>query len=180
MQKMMCQSTGTLLTICHYTGTVRFSIGTFYRRNLRTRETDHESMTQYQKKRILGTSRHFQFPSSCLALKSWIEFSISLTSQRRGCAPSPWAAVARRAWRPGGNCIKIGLPEKSILKDYFQENRTSRRPFLLPRISFPGRPVFVPFPPDFIGQWAQTDQWNNSNCHWGHYVCPWRICTGPE
>ena len=26
----------------------------------------------------------------------------------------------------GGNCIKIGLPRKSILGDYFQENRTSR------------------------------------------------------
>ena len=38
---------------------------------------------------------------------------------------------------PGGNCIKIGLPGKSILKAYFQENRT----FLLLRISFPGRPI---------------------------------------
>ena len=28
--------------------------------------------------------------------------------------------------RPGGNCIKIGLPGKLILRDYFQENRTSR------------------------------------------------------
>ena len=26
---------------------------------------------------------------------------------------------------PGTNCIKIGLPGKSILGDYFQENRTS-------------------------------------------------------
>ena len=25
---------------------------------------------------------------------------------------------------PGGNCIKIGLPGKLILRDYFQENRT--------------------------------------------------------
>ena len=30
----------------------------------------------------------------------------------------------------GGNGIKIGLPGKLILIDYFQENRTSRRPFL--------------------------------------------------
>ena len=30
-----------------------------------------------------------------------------------------------------GNCIKIGLPGKWILGGYFQENRTSRRPFLL-------------------------------------------------
>ena len=27
----------------------------------------------------------------------------------------------------GGNCIKIGLPGKSILADYYQENRTSQR-----------------------------------------------------
>ena len=36
---------------------------------------------------------------------------------------------------------KIGLPGKSILGDYFQENRTSRRHFLLLRISFPGKPI---------------------------------------
>ena len=48
---------------------------------------------------------------------------------------------------PGGNCIKIGLPGKSILGDYFQENSTSRRPFLLLRISFAGRPIFIQFVP---------------------------------
>ena len=48
---------------------------------------------------------------------------------------------------PGGNCIKIGLSGKSILRDYFQENRTSQRPFLLLRISFPGRPIFIQFIP---------------------------------
>ena len=31
---------------------------------------------------------------------------------------------------PGGNCIKIGLHGKLILGDYYQENGTSRRPFL--------------------------------------------------
>ena len=36
---------------------------------------------------------------------------------------------------------KIGLPGKSILGDYFQEKRTSQRPFLALRISFPGRPI---------------------------------------
>ena len=45
------------------------------------------------------------------------------------------------------NCIKLGLPGKSILGYYFQENRTSRRPFLLLRISFPGRPNFIQFIP---------------------------------
>ena len=51
----------------------------------------------------------------------------------------------------GGNCITIGLPGKLILGYYFQENWTSRRPFLLLRISFPGRPgrpVFIQFVPD--------------------------------
>ena len=43
---------------------------------------------------------------------------------------------------------KIGLPGKSIFGDYLQENRTSRRPFLLLRISFPGRPLFIQFIPD--------------------------------
>ena len=46
------------------------------------------------------------------------------------------------------NCIKIGLPGKSILGDYFQENRTSRRPFLLLRINFPGRPIFIQLVPE--------------------------------
>ena len=48
--------------------------------------------------------------------------------------------------RPAGNCIKIGLPGKSILGDYFQEKRTSRRPLLLLRISFPARPIFIQLP----------------------------------
>ena len=52
-----------------------------------------------------------------------------------------------RRCRPGGNCRKIGLPGKSILVDYFQENRTSRRPFLLLRIGFPKRPIFIQFIP---------------------------------
>ena len=43
---------------------------------------------------------------------------------------------------------KIGLPGKLILGDYFQENRTSQRPFLLLRISFHGRPIFIQLPPD--------------------------------
>ena len=41
----------------------------------------------------------------------------------------------------------MGLPGKSILGDYFEENRTSRRPFLLLRIRFPGRPIFIQLPP---------------------------------
>ena len=45
------------------------------------------------------------------------------------------------------NCIKIGLPGKFILRDYFQENSTSQRPFLLLRISFLGRHIFIQFIP---------------------------------
>ena len=48
----------------------------------------------------------------------------------------------------GMNCIKIGLPGKLILGEYFQENMTYRRPFLLLRISFPERPIFIQLPPD--------------------------------
>ena len=44
---------------------------------------------------------------------------------------------------PRDQLYEIGLPGKLILGDYFQENRTSRRPFLLPRISFSGRPIFI-------------------------------------
>ena len=50
---------------------------------------------------------------------------------------------------PVGNCIKIGIPGKSILRYYFQENRTSRRPRPTSSlgISFPGRPIFIQFIP---------------------------------
>ena len=57
-----------------------------------------------------------------------------------------FARGGSRLWI-GTNCIKLGLPGKSILGDYFQENVTTRRPFLLLRISFPGRPIFIQLPP---------------------------------
>ena len=38
---------------------------------------------------------------------------------------------------------KIGLPGKSILGDYFQENMTSPRPLFILRISFQGRPILI-------------------------------------
>ena len=41
---------------------------------------------------------------------------------------------------------KIGLPGKLIFRYYFPKNMTSRRPFLLLRISFPGRPIFIQLP----------------------------------
>ena len=42
---------------------------------------------------------------------------------------------------------KIGLPGKSILGEYFQEDRTSQRHFLLQRINFRGRLIFIQLPP---------------------------------
>ena len=56
--------------------------------------------------------------------------------------------LRRRRASAGGNCMKIGLPGKLILGDYFQENMNSPRPFLLLRVSFPGRPIFIQFVPD--------------------------------
>ena len=35
------------------------------------------------------------------------------------------ASAAAARGDPGGNCIKIGIPGKSILRECFQENRTS-------------------------------------------------------
>ena len=51
--------------------------------------------------------------------------------------------------RPWRQLYKIGLSGKWILEDYFQENMTSRRPFLLLRISFPGRPIFIQLPSEY-------------------------------
>ena len=66
---------------------------------------------------------------------------------RRSCVRGGSRRRGASAASPGGNCIKISLPGKLILGDYFQENGTSRRPFLLLRISFPGRPIFFQLPP---------------------------------
>ena len=64
--------------------------------------------------------------------------------------PRRRARAARSTGTSVANCIKIGLPWKSILRDYFQENMTSRRPFLILRISFLGRPNFIQFIPVFL------------------------------
>ena len=66
---------------------------------------------------------------------------LTISSSFLACLSSPSSSSS---WM---NCISIGLPGKSILGDYFQENRTSPRPFLLLRISFPGRPIFIQFIP---------------------------------
>ena len=53
-------------------------------------------------------------------------------------------------WR---QLYKIGLPGKAILGDYFQENRTSRRPFSLTEIQFSGKTHFYTIRP-----WATDSQ----------------------
>ena len=71
--------------------------------------------------------------------------------------------------RSGSNCIKIGLPVKSILRDYFQENRTSGRPFLLLRISVQGSAIFIQLIPvlpanaSTILAWASWASWSLSS-----------------
>ena len=45
---------------------------------------------------------------------------------------------------------KNGSSGKSILRDYFQENMISQRPFLLLRISFPEKPIFIQLVPDEV------------------------------
>ena len=68
--------------------------------------------------------------------------------RRRGGTPTrPEPRTSSRS-RSGGNYIKIGLPGKWILRDHFEENRTSKRPFLFLRISFQGRSFFYT-----IGPW---------------------------
>ena len=47
----------------------------------------------------------------------------------------------------GTNCIEIGLPGKSILRDFFQVNMTSRRPFLLTENQFSGKTYFYTIHP---------------------------------
>ena len=71
-------------------------------------------------------------------------------SPKSSTRPTPNASTATRRsppcrakTGPGTNCRKIGLPGKSILGDHFQENQTSRRPFLLLRVSFPRRAIFI-------------------------------------
>ena len=77
------------------------------------------------------------------------------SARRTRCWPRAGWSARRAAWRAragGGNWIRIVLPGKSILRDYFQENRTSQRPFLLLTIIFPGRPIFIQFIPEQSGK----------------------------
>ena len=65
----------------------------------------------------------------------------------------PWRRLAA-AWRgsPWSACRSQLYKNRSSRKIYsqrlfFEENRTSQRPFLLLKISFPGRPIFIQFVP---------------------------------
>ena len=59
---------------------------------------------------------------------------------------------------------KIGLPGKSILRDYFQENRTSQRPFLVLRIRFLGWPMFIQFIPAAAASHCRRRRRTRSQC----------------
>ena len=52
---------------------------------------------------------------------------------------------------------------------YFQESRTSRRHFLLLRISFPGKPIFMQFVPA-SSRSATSSRWADS---------AWQTCWAP-
>ena len=49
--------------------------------------------------------------------------------------------------RAGANCIKIGLPGKLTLRDYFQGNMTYRRPFFFTENQFSGKTYFYTIHP---------------------------------
>ena len=101
--------------------------------------TIHASRTECRSKSTQPTIRADAPPCKRLYSHFWRSCRYPTQSVSKQAAPPPPS--------PGGNCIKIGLPGKLILRDYFQENRTSRRHFLLLRISFPGRPIFIKFIP---------------------------------
>ena len=75
-------------------------------------------------------------------INHWLWTYLNYSLPARWWSPWSWTrrGCRRRSSRTGGNCIRIGLPGKSILGDYSQENRTSRRPFLL--LQFSGKTPF--------------------------------------
>ena len=108
-------------------------------------------------------------PWSCP--RAWRTRAPSSACPARPRAPGP----GRRG--PGCNCIKIGLPGKSILRDYLQENMISQRPFLLLRISFPGRPIFIQFVP---GGRCRACAGGTAGCTGRRTACRTRSTQSPE
>ena len=116
--------------------------GTFYKRVLATFSAYKSEIGHYS--RTLGLHRQ-PTQKGAVAFVQWPSAPQLQPGARQGCGGrSRCASFSGLAWR---QLYKIGLPLKSILRDYFQENRTSQRPFLLLRISFPGRPIFRQFIP---------------------------------
>ena len=74
----------------------------------------------------VGTTSFLLAPPDNLAA-----FEVALTAAAYPSIPRTFLAAFLIASQlsdidSGGNCMKIGLPGKLILGDYFQENRTSR------------------------------------------------------
>ena len=90
--------------------------------------------------------------------RGWLRRGGGSWRRRPRAAESPRSRSRCRS-QAGANCIRIGLPGKLILGDYFQENRSSGRPFLLLRISFPGRPIFIQFIPGEEGRGDYRSIW---------------------
>ena len=116
---------------------------------------------------MYGKSSFLTFPRTT----PWRPCACGPASSPTSSAPtSAWAGPRtgstrrRRRWCTGGNCIKISLPGKSILGDYFQENRTSQRPFLVLRIRFPGRPMFIQFIPAAAASHCRRRRRTRSQC----------------
>ena len=123
-----------------------------------------------RERNVKGSEKPFHpFPSYCLTTFTWFTSLANFSEKLRmflrihlllygmiwrfKSSTSSNSILTRKGKKASwldGNCIKIGLPGKSILRDYFQENRTSRRSFLLLRISFPGRPIFIQLPPGWL------------------------------
>ena len=70
----------------------------------------------------------------------------------------------------------MGLPGKPILGDYFQENMTSQRPFLLLRISFPGGPIFIQLPPEGTSTMPRTTASSSGKRHVGMVEDSDKLC----
>ena len=62
--------------------------------------------------------------------------------------------------RTGGNCIKIGLPGKSILRNYFQENRTFPETFYLTENQLSGKIYFYTIRPWCRGGGRRRPMWS--------------------
>ena len=86
------------------------------------RDLSHQRVSQiaYVLTRISESPSH-DSPTSLIPGERW-QLCVNAGPLLRQATARGAAAVAAGA---GTNCIKIGLPGKSILRDYFQESMTS-------------------------------------------------------